>query len=92
VRAEERTHLLSPLMINRIMALWCLEAEEFRQGVVARPRMGRPVLRAIPGSSHPRLGLGGYIRNVFTKAEFKCLPTIAVGGFQSEEDGKRGGC
>jgi len=51
--------------------------------------MGRPVLRAIPGSSHPRLGLGGYIRNVFTKAEFKCLSTIAVGGFESEEDGKR---
>jgi len=81
--------VLSPFAINRSVALWGADAEEFRPERWAGKEDGAAAVESNYGFLTFLAGPRGCIGNVFAKVEFKCLLAVTIGRFEFEQDGKR---
>ena len=83
------TLMISPFAINRSVALWGADAEEFRPERWASREDGAAAVESNYGFLTFLAGPRGCIGNVFAKVEFKCLLAVTIGRFAFEQDGKR---
>jgi len=83
------TIILSPFAINRSVALWGADAEEFRPERWAGGEDGSATMESNYGFLSFLAGSRGFIGNVFAKVEFKCLLAVTIGRFEFSQDGKR---
>jgi len=83
------TIMLSPFAINRSVALWGADAEEFRSERWASREDGAAAVESNYGFLTFLAGPRGCIGNVFAKVEFKCLLAVTIGRFEFSQDGKR---
>ena len=83
------TVILSPFAINRSVALWGADAEEFRPERWASREDGAAAVESNYGFLTFLAGPRGCIGNVFAKVEFKCLLAVTIGRFEFSQDGKR---
>jgi len=81
--------VLSPFAINRSVALWGADAEEFKPERWAGKEDGAAAVESNYGFLTFLAGPRGCIGNVFAKVEFKCLLAVTIGRFEFEQDGKR---
>ncbi|PUU84152.1 cytochrome P450 [Tuber borchii] len=83
------TIILSPFAINRSVALWGADAEEFRPERWASREDGAAAVESNYGFLTFLAGPRGCIGNVFAKVELKCLLAVTIGRFEFSQDGKR---
>ncbi|CUS11563.1 unnamed protein product [Tuber aestivum] len=81
--------VISPFAINRSVALWGADAEEFKPERWAGGADGAAAVESNYGFLTFLAGPRGCIGHVFARAEFKCLLAAAVGRFEFGQDGKK---
>ena len=71
------------------MALWGVDAEEFRPERWAGGESGTAVMESDYGFLSFLAGSRGFVGNVLAKVEFRCLLAAMIGRFELSQDGKR---